>query len=216
MWAVSRHLRKSLPITAANTWVKAHQDDGEVPLEELPPNAQINSAVDVLAGDFQASIQGSGPLPAPHYGPEQISIFLRGEKITHDIRHTIENYYNGKTMRCYIIKKFNWTGEIFNLVDWDATEGAMTAHSSSQLTNITKYAYRWQNCRAQTLQFDTASELSPINHKKYLCPMCGTHLETPDHVLQCTNKRAIQNYNTARFFLGAVVHLSCCTFVFHI
>lgn len=32
--------------------------------------------------------------------------------------------------------------------------------------------------------------------------MCGTHLETPDHVLQCNNKRAIRNYSTARFFLG--------------
>ena len=52
----------------------------------------------------------------------------------------MENYYNGKRMRCYIIKKFNWTGEIFNLVDWNAIEGAMTARSSSQLTNITKFA----------------------------------------------------------------------------
>jgi hypothetical protein len=105
-------------------------------------------------------------------------------------------------MQCYIINKFNWTGQIFNLVDWDALEGAMSTHPSTQLTNVTKLLYRWQNCRAQTMQFDTASELTPINHKKYLCPMCGTHLETSDHVLQCKNKRAATQYATARFFLG--------------
>ena len=73
LWAVSKSLRHSLPIEAKNTWVKAHQDDGDTPLAELPPaGAQINIAVDALAGGLQNSIQGTGPLPVPHYGPEQI------------------------------------------------------------------------------------------------------------------------------------------------
>ncbi len=78
----------------------------------------------------------------------------------------------------------------------------MTTHPSTQLTNVTKFIYRWQNCRAQTLQFDEAGELAPINHKKYLCPLCGTELETPDHVLQCNNRRAVTQYSTSRFLLG--------------
>ena len=99
LWAVSKSLRHSLPIEAKNTWVKAHQDDGDTPLAELPPaGTQINIAVDALAGGLQNSIQGTGPLPVPHYGPEQKSIFLRGRKIIHDIRTTIENHYNGKRM----------------------------------------------------------------------------------------------------------------------
>ena len=75
-------------------------------------------------------------------------------------------------------------------------------HRATQLTNITKYIYRWQNCRAQTLQFDTARELAPMNHKKCMCPMCGTELETPDHILQCHNKRAVASAAAARLFLG--------------
>ena len=202
LWSVSRELRQKLPIAATNSWIKAHQDDGDTPSEDLSPAANINIDVDKLAGDYQDIVQGTGPELSPHYGPEQVSIFLLGKKITHDIRKTVENYYNGKQTRCYIIKKFNWTGRTFNLVDWNALEGAMNAYPSSQLTNITKFAYRWQNCRAQTLQFDTASELSPINHKKYLCPMCGTELETSDHVLQCHNKRSVTQYSTSRFLLG--------------
>ena len=178
-----------------------HQDD-KAPTHDLGPPAQINIAVDILAGDRQKQIQGSPPLAVPHYGPEALSIFLRGSKITHDLRTVIENYYNGKSMRCYIIPKLRWTGAIFNLVDWDSIEAAMNAHSALKLTNVTKYMYRWQNCRAQTYQFDIAGELSPINFKKYMCPLCGTELETPDHVLQCHNKRAVTCSSTARFFLG--------------
>ncbi len=100
---MSRHLRNKLPVDVSNKWVKAHQDDGDIPIEELSPAAHINIEVDKLAGDHQNQVQGTGSEPAPHYGPEQISIFLMGQKITHDIRKTIETHYNGKQMRNYIV-----------------------------------------------------------------------------------------------------------------
>ncbi len=75
LWAVSKALRIDLPINAPNKWVKAHQDE-ETPAEDLSPAASINIAVDKLAGDRQKLIQGSQASQVPHYGPEDISIFL--------------------------------------------------------------------------------------------------------------------------------------------
>ncbi len=93
LWAVSKALRIDLPTDAPNKWVKAHQDEA-TPAEDLSPAAHINIAVDKLASDRQILIQGSPARQVPHYGPKDIFVFLRGEKITHNIRLTIENYYN--------------------------------------------------------------------------------------------------------------------------
>ncbi len=40
-----------------------------------------------------------------------------------------------------------------------------------------------------------------MDHKKYMCPLCGTELETSNHVLQCHNKCAVAAASTARLFL---------------
>ena len=138
--------KPSVPINAPNKWVKAHQD-AESPPEDLSPAAHINIAVDKLAGDQQLLIQGSQAQQVPHYGPEDISIFLWGGKL-HMIFNRRLKTINRKNMRCYIISKLNWMGEIFNLVDWNAFEGAMMGHRATQLTNMTKYIYCWQNCWA--------------------------------------------------------------------
>ncbi len=73
LWAVSKALRIDLPISAPNKWVKAHQDE-DTPVEDLSPAAHINIAVDKLASDRQAIIQGSPARPVPHYGLEDISV----------------------------------------------------------------------------------------------------------------------------------------------
>ncbi len=168
LWAVSRALCADLPIVSINKWVKAHQDES-TPLEDLSQAALINISIDKLAGDRQHAIQGSNAQPVPHYGPEDISLFICGSKITNDIRQTIENHHNGRHMRNYIINKFNWTGEIFNLVDWDAMEGAMSAHKSTQLTNITKYASTDGKTARPKLSNSTRRENYPHSTTKSTC-----------------------------------------------
>ena len=183
LWAVSKDLRKKIPIDAANTWIKTYQDEGDTPIEDLTPAALININVDKLAGDHQQRVQGTGPVTVPHYGPEHISIFLRDEKVTFDIRKTIDNYYNGKQMRCYIIRKFKWTGENFNLVHWDALEGAMNSHFPSQLTNITKFAYRWQTVRLRRCN-STMQRNCQLSTTKNICALCAALIWKPP-IMSC-------------------------------
>ena len=66
-------------------------------------------------------------------------------------------------MRHYILKKFQWREEEFQLVDWNEIVQAKKGFTNGESVKITKLMYDWVNTGHQKAKMD----------QDKICPCCG-------------------------------------------
>jgi hypothetical protein len=180
-----RHLLQLSPITCSFRWVKGHQDDftAEAKLDNW---ARLNIDCDHRAKEFHNSLTTPRVhLQLPH---EQWSLSLHGTKLTSfhlpsvykDIYTYTETHY---------AKRHSLTDEHISWIAWEPFKRAIKRLPLGKQRWLAKHATG--HCAVGRMELRRQHQ----DHSK--CPRCFQEDETTLHVLQCTDHRATEQWNTA-------------------
>jgi hypothetical protein len=98
-------------------WVKSHQDERVYDKTAMPINAYLNSEADELATTGLKRLQEK---PKVLMDPNTIIQYhIGGRTITRDFKKTIREIIQLPPLRKYYVKRFGWSGNIFDIIDWD-------------------------------------------------------------------------------------------------
>ena len=102
---------------------------------------------------------------------------IDGEWITSQYEQRVVYAATYPVMKTYILAKFQWGEEEFNIIDWTAVEQARKGCTKGKNVKIKKLMYDWINTGHQKAKMD----------QEEICPCCGIEEETLEHMYQCTN-----------------------------
>ena len=104
---------------------------------------------------------------------------------------------HGPKMKKYIIKKFDWSPDLFDRVDWESAQAAYKQKTFNQKTRISKAIYRWLPTMGRL------HKISPDEYPSPLCNTCKNAIETQDHIFTCGHHAArIQQINALKRIEG--------------
>jgi hypothetical protein len=146
--------------------------------------ARINVECNTLATETAQAVLTPGPptvlppvLSLPYPGSKAL---LRIDKcwVTTDIDQGILRAHWSTKAQSYCCKKYGWSGETFNIVDWDLIRAAHTKLGHTQRMQTSKILHGWL----------------PVMHMQAhitgwaQCPGCACPDETMDHLFHCSNR----------------------------
>jgi hypothetical protein len=105
-------------------WVKGHTDRINRPLtrdERL--NIEADIQVDVIRAQARGTIT-SRP-NCPHWDIEEASLFVRGSKVTSDMKNQLTSKMHDSNLRYLLMQKESWSTQIFDAINWNASERAL-------------------------------------------------------------------------------------------
>ena len=179
-----RRIIADLPIQVKIEHVRGHQD--EISGHQLSLLEQLNVAADGMAKHhLDQLIVDATQLPPTqdHIFKEGNRLLIHGVKATSDAAKAIRRATFMDKMRDHLMEKGKLDPEAFDLVDWEATEGALedsaalfrlwaAKHASGQAA-VGKMMHRWS--------FWDSPE----------CPLCGYQEETTRHCVECPSNCSV-------------------------
>ena len=182
-----QQLSDSLPISVRPKHVKGHQDDG-TKYEDLPYAAQINVDCDEIAGRTLDTPPTDMPQrdTASFLLSSDAALSIRGTLITKDIPKQIRMASNGRKLRHHIMKKTGWSQLVFDLVDWDALESALSKEPLSQRVRLIKFMHEWLPTMKRQHRYKMSATA--------LCPVCKKRIETQTHFFRCKHPDSLANF----------------------
>ena len=98
-------------------WVKSHQDDMVFDEKAMPLNAYLNSEADEPATIGLKRLQEKPRVPMD---PDTaIQFHINHRTITRDLKRTVREIIHLKPLKQYYCKRFGWSENIFDIIDWD-------------------------------------------------------------------------------------------------
>ena len=97
---------------------------------------------------------------------------IEGEWIKSQYKQRLIDAETYPVMKNYIIEKFQWGVEEFNITDWNALGQARKGCTKSENVKITKLMYDWVNTGHQKSKMD----------QDEIFPCCGIEEETLEHM----------------------------------
>ncbi len=180
-------VQASLPVDLSILHVKAHQDDTNVPLSDLPLSAQLNIQADCAT--LAAYNLSTSSEPTPTIPLTGASITFGGKRITSNLASTLTLCLLYPHYGKRYCNKYGWHSDVFHSIAWESSER--------------KYK-RLSYCR-RLASFKLQQGLWPTNYTilrrrkdapSLLCSRCATEVETHDHVLCCS---AAQSHRLAQW-----------------
>jgi hypothetical protein len=105
-------------------WVKGHADRIDRPLTR---DERLNIEADMQADVIRA--QARRPLAArpncPHWDIEAASLFIKGSKVTSDMKNQLTSQMHDDNTRSFLIQKESWSSQTFDAIDWHSSERAL-------------------------------------------------------------------------------------------
>jgi hypothetical protein len=77
----------------------------------------------------------------------------------------------------HLKKKFNWSTETFESINWAAFRHQATKQTVNRRTCLLKFVYEWLPIGKTLQHIDSSAETK--------CPSCNAPIETPDHMFCC-------------------------------
>ena len=102
---------------------------------------------------------------------------IEGEWIKSQYKQRVIDAATYPVMKNYILEKFQWGEEEFNIIDWTAVEQARKGCTKGENVKIAKLMYDWVNTGHQKAKMD----------QDEICQCCGIEEEKLEHMYQCTN-----------------------------
>jgi hypothetical protein len=165
------------------TWVKSHQDDKEYDEQAMPLDAYLNLEADELATKGLKILQEKPRVPMdPH---TIIQFNIGGRTITRDFKRTVREIIQVPTLRKYYCKRFKWSDNIFDIIDWDIFRPVYKKYTSAKgIQWIHKFCIK---------KLPTGERIHKRDHfHDKRCTSCWRTLEDDDHIFQCVRRRSLR------------------------
>jgi hypothetical protein len=164
-------------------WVKSHQDDKVYDVTEMPLDAYLNSEADELATIGLKRLREKPTIPMD---PNTIIQFhIGGRTITRDFKKTVREIIQLTTIRKFYCKRFGWSDNIFDIIDWDIFRPVYKKYTSAKGVQwIHKFCIK---------KLPTGERIHKRDHfHDKRCTSCWHKTEDNDHILQCNKRRSLR------------------------
>jgi hypothetical protein len=164
-------------------WVKSHQDDKVYDEKEMPIDAYLNSEADELATTGLKRLQEK-PL-VPMDPTTNIQFHIGGRTITRDFKRTVREAIQLPTIRKYYCERFNWSDNIFDIIDWDIFRPVYKKYISAK-------GVQWMH-KFCIKQLPTGERIHKRDHfYDKRCASCWHTVEDDNHIFQCGKRRGLR------------------------
>lgn len=170
---------KAAGININGAWVKGHQDD-TMDYADLPFSAQLNVLADELATHALTEHEDRGN-PHPMLPLPSTGVYLgldEGGLVTSRERGLIQRRIPETEMRDFLMDKYEWDMEIWNMIDWDAFKSARSGLRKGQGKFVIKWTTKWLAVSRRTQRYGQGDAK---------CKQCGLE-EDYDHLIQCPQR----------------------------
>jgi hypothetical protein len=175
---------KKLPIEITCIHVKSHQDD-DTEIQLLPWEAQMNVQADKLATDYHLDNYAEPSKIIPFIPPSQASLTIKGETITRRYANRFRLEASSPDLRKRMILRYKWNNQIFQSINWEVPDKALSTLEHSPQIFITKFAHEHLPTRKHMKRLGEAETDK--------CPACLQTTETAWHILSCEKRSAWRN-----------------------
>jgi hypothetical protein len=135
-------------MTFKSTWVKAHQDNDQLPgqvlsratLRNINVEDSIANASYLLATDQSQTRDNA----AHDVDAQAISMSIQGTRIMGQNEGTIREYIDGSYLHHYLSVKHKWTESTWACVDWYSHERHLKVLKGACLFQRLKFIHDWQ------------------------------------------------------------------------
>ena len=121
----------------------------------------------------------------------KVQLHFRDMTITRNLKPTVRELLQSRELQEYYCRRFNWTIDIFDSVDWELFTPVYRKKAKKNLNFTNKYGIK-------TLPTGERMRRRCGNEDERCCS-CGQAIETDDHLFQCKKRQQYQ-----RQILGAV------------
>jgi hypothetical protein len=112
-------------------WVKGHAD-----LIDLPLTRDERLTIEAYIQADSIHAQACGKIAArtncPHWDIEEASLFIRGSKVTSDIKNQLTSQMHDGQLRSFLMQKESLSPQTFDAIDWNASERALRRLSKNR------------------------------------------------------------------------------------
>jgi len=167
-----------IPFATELHHVKGHQDSKNKD-EALSYEATLNIECDKCAR-INLETLPINTNPHPMLPASYPHLRIKDQTIVRQLADYIRENHRLPLYHNYLVKKFKWTNDIPNQIEWGVIELAMRQFKSNDKICIRKMIHEW-----------IPTKISPGNNPSHeqdrLCPTCKRVPETPEHLFQCTS-----------------------------
>jgi hypothetical protein len=89
----------------------------------LTRDERLNIEADIQADAIRAQARGTIVTRpnCPHWDIEEASLFIRGSKVTSDMRNQLTSQMHDGNLRSFLMQKESWSPKTFDAIDWNAS-----------------------------------------------------------------------------------------------
>ena len=183
--SASIQLRLSMRSSIHIEYVQGHADKKNLDRSQTRTE-RLNQSCDILAKITRDEAAPIGPSSLPFEG---LSLWHENAKIYHDFGDMIKNAYYNKKAKPILCTKFQWSGEQFDMTDWDSLQRSMQMLTSYSTIWISKYA---------TGFLPIGKNMERRNEWRHNhCSRCGIALETSTHIGKCKESTSITLFRSS-------------------
>ncbi len=164
--------------------VEGHPRNARKRDNKLSLSARINIECDKLATETAQAVLTPGrpvvlpPVLSLPYPGSRALLRINRLWITTDLDRSILHAHWLDKARAYCCKKYGWSRETFDLVDWDLIQAVRTKMGHTQRMQTSKIMLGWLPVMHMQAHITGQAQ----------CPGCVCPDETMDHIFRCTNR----------------------------
>ena len=165
-------------ITRIYKWVKSHQTDKD----PTTTARRVNERADELATRCRENIteglmMASDKLFIPI---SKMSLQINGTLISKDLKREIGVAMHDKRLKKFLLKKYGWTDNVFQNIDWTPTQTNLNRKPTIYTTAVIKLLHRWQPTNLRCAWYKRGATGSN-------CDLCG-ETEVQHHYMKCSDQ----------------------------
>jgi hypothetical protein len=111
----------------------------------------------------------------PHWDIEEASLFIRGSKVTSDMKNQLTSQMHDGNLRFFLMQKESWSPQ-FDAIDWNASERALGRLSKNRQMNVVKLCHNYWHTGSIHVKFYGGERP---------CCFCQKTKEDWIHILNC-------------------------------
>ena len=184
---IERFRKRNMDIKRKYTWVRSHQEKNKT----LNADEKLNQSADQLATDCRDNVvQGLMRTENKQYFKGSKATLNIGRILVNkDYKRVINSALHADEMRAYLIDKYNWEDETFELIDWMSLEACFKKLRGPHKVAVVKLVHLWQ----PTGKYVNRNERQ--NQELPNCSMCQS-VDGQLHYMECRS----EYFREARMF----------------